>query len=119
HRTTPKSLAEIREAVRMDATHFNKTDDAVAYGDVDLLINNVARYMRIVPHDFERLSELGDEIEHYKQIFVEMADISQVEQLKKKIEQVAKFKDIKASKAELRGLRDRKEITEDEYDERR
>ena len=118
HRTSPKSLAEIREAVRLHAKHFRKTDEAVAYGNIDLLINNVARYMRIVPHNFDRLSELDDEIEHYKKIFVEMTDISHVEELKKKIEQVAKFKDIKTSKAELRSLRDQKKISEDEYDER-
>lgn len=118
HRGALESVAEIREAIRKDQWHFEKTDDAVAYGSLDLLWDRVTGYFRITPSNFENLAELTDEIEHYKKIFVEMTDVSHVERLKEKIKQVAEFKDLSARKAELRQLRDKKEITEDEYEER-
>jgi hypothetical protein len=118
HRSSPKSVAQIREAVANSSWHFSRTENAVAYGSLDLLWSKVTNYYGIVPSDFHELAVLTDEIDHYNRILVEMTEIAQVERLKEKIKKVTAFKDVAKTEAELDQLLDTGQIDREEYKQR-
>jgi hypothetical protein len=118
HRSEPRSIQDIRNAIKMHAQHFRSTEDAIAYGSINLLFDKVTRYFQITPSNFDSLSELTDEIEHYKKILVEMTDIAHVERLTEKIRKVTEFKAVANAEDELDRLLDEGEIDRPEYKRR-
>jgi type III restriction enzyme len=70
-----------------DTNRFYKQSDR-PYRNIDLLVRRVFEYFSIVPQEFERLKELEEEINHFKNIKVSLKDISE---LQAKVEQAKQF----------------------------
>jgi hypothetical protein len=58
--------------------------------DVGLLTDHILDYFSIMPEDFDRLKQVGEEIRYFKRITVALKDISE---LKAKVEAVREFED--------------------------
>lgn len=112
HEAEPAKLRVLRDSL-------SATDDYYRTGnrrfkDVGLLTDRILDYFSIMPEDFDRLKELGEEIRHFKRITVTLKDISE---LNAKIEAVRQFEEPGEIKANLKSRYKRGEITLDEYTE--
>lgn len=115
HRTAPKDFLSLQQTVADVDKYYEKDQDARAFKDIGLLWQNLIGYFNLTPKEFDRFKELEDEISHYKQILVTMKDISEVEELKKKIDVVKNFRSAEAQEAELDQLLDEGKINREEY----
>lgn len=82
------------------------------YRNIDLLVQRIFDFFRIRPKEFERLKQLEEEINHFKNIKVVLKDISD---LTSKVESVRQFEEPEVIKKQLREKLERKEIDLDEY----
>lgn len=110
HNAEPAKLNVLHESLAASDDRY-KTNGR-SFKNINLLVNRILDYFSVVPEDFDKLKELGDEIRHFKQITVSLKDISELE---KKIETVRDFEDTSVIKAGLKAKFERGEITLDEY----
>ena len=96
-----------------DTDRFYKQCDR-PYRNIDLLVRRIFDYFSIVPREFERLKQLEEEINHFKNIKVALKDISE---LSEKIEAVHQYTDPAAVEKELDAKLTIKEISLAEYKE--
>jgi len=87
---------------------------ARSYRNIDLLVRRIFDYFSIVPQEFERLKQLEEEINHFKNIKVSLKDISD---LSEKIEAVRHYTDPAEMEKQLDDKLAKKEITLKEYKE--
>ncbi|HWP81398.1 MAG TPA: DEAD/DEAH box helicase family protein [Bacteroidota bacterium] len=113
HDTEPSRLRVLHESLKNPANYY--LEDGQKFKNVEVLVNRVLEYFGIIPEEFKQMKELSDEIRHFKQITVSLADISELSQ---KVENVGKYRDTAKLEAELDGKLERREITLREYKQR-
>jgi superfamily II DNA or RNA helicase len=96
-----------------DTDRFYKQSDR-AYRNIDLLVRRIFDYFSIVPREFERLKQLEEEINHFKNIKVSLKDISD---LTEKVGAVRHYTDPAEIEKQLDDKLAKKEITLQEYKE--
>src|SRR3990172_5491815 len=85
---------------------YNKSDRP--YRNIDLLVRRIFDYFSIVPQEFERLKQLEEEINHFKNIKVSLKDISD---LTEKVDAVLHYTDPAEIEKQLDDKLAKKEIT--------
>jgi hypothetical protein len=75
-------------------------------------VRRIFDYFSIIPHEFDGLRKLGDEIKHFRNIKVSLRDISE---LTAKVEKVAQYQYPEPIKKELKAKFERKEISIDQF----
>ena len=106
----PQKIGLLTDSVSQTDRFYKKSDRA--YRSIDLLVRRILDYFSVVPQEFERLKNLEEEINHFKNIRVSLRDISD---LAGKIELVHQFEAPEAIKVKLRERLERKEIDLDQY----
>jgi superfamily II DNA or RNA helicase len=106
----PKKVGLMKDSVT-DTDRYYKPS-ARSYRNIDLLVRRIFDYFSIVPQEFERLKELEEEINHFKNIKVSLKDISD---LTGKVEAVRGFEDPEEIEKQLKEKFVRKEIDLNEY----
>lgn len=96
-----------------DTDRFYKQSDR-PYRNIDLLVRRIFDYFSIVPQEFERLKQLEEEINHFKNIKVSLKDISD---LTEKVDAVRHYTDPAEIEKQLDDKLAKKEITLKEYKE--
>jgi len=96
-----------------DTDRFYKPSDR-PYRNIDLLVRRIFDYFSIVPQEFERLKQLEEEINHFKNIKVSLKDISD---LTEKVDAVRHYTDPAEIEKQLDDKLAKKEITLQEYKE--
>jgi len=96
-----------------DTDRFYKQSDR-PYRNIDLLVRRIFDYFSIVPQEFERLKQLEEEINHFKNIKVSLKDISD---LTEKVDAVRHYTDPAEIEKQLDDKLAKKEITLQEYKE--
>lgn len=72
----PKKVGLMKDSVT-DTDRYYKPS-ARSYRNIDLLVRGIFDYFSIVPQEFERLKQLEEEINHFKNIKVALKDISEL-----------------------------------------
>jgi len=93
----PQKIGLLKDSVA-DTDRFYKKSDR-PYRNIDLLVRRIFDYFGVIPEEFDRLKEVQDEINHFKNIMVSLKDISD---LFAKVESVHQFEDPEAIKKELK-----------------
>jgi type III restriction enzyme len=106
----PRKIALLKESVA-DPKRFYKPSERF-YRNLDLLACRVFQYFDVIPQEFDRLKQVEDEINHFKNISVALKDITE---LATKVESVREFEDPAALKKELKEKFERTEINLEEY----
>ena len=106
----PQKIGLLQVSVT-DTDRFYKQSDR-SYHNIDLLVRRIFDYFSIVPQEFERLKQLEEEINHFKNIKVALKDISD---LTSKVESIRQFEEPEVIKKQLKEKLERKEIDLDEY----
>lgn len=96
---------------------FYKTTTDKRYKNIDILIQRIFDYLNVIPHEFEKLKELEEEIRHFKNIKVYLEDISVRKEIEEKIEKVCNFRDPHILEKELKEKFINGEISLEEYTE--
>jgi len=106
----PQRVSLLKASVT-DPERFYKRSDRF-YRNIDLLVQRVFDYFRVIPEEFERVKPLEDEINHFRNIRVALKDISD---LADKVESVRQSEDPDTIKRQLKKKLKRGEINLDEY----
>jgi len=85
----PKQVKALRDALAQNSLFAT---NGRRYGDLRRLLRRVVGYLNIPLEEVEGLKPLKDEICHFKHISVSLKDINKLEQLKRKVERVLKYK---------------------------
>lgn len=96
-----------------DTARFYKRSDKL-YKNIDLLVHRVFDYFSVVPQEFERLKQLEQEINHFRNIKVSLKDINN---LTEKIEAVRLYSDPVVIEKHLDDKLAKKQITLQTYKE--
>jgi len=110
HDAEPSKLRILQDSVVKPEEYFN--NEGRSFKNIGILVDRVLDYFSIVPKDFDRLKELGDEIRHFKHVTVSLKDISELSQ---KVETVAHYQNPENMETELDERLERGEITRSEY----
>ena len=113
HDLSPRQIGNLQMTMAAPETYIN-TAGGRKFGNIDILLPRLARYLDLVPRELEGFKPLDDEINHYRHIRVLLKDI---EELCRKIKAVQAYQDPAAQKAALREKRRSGEIDDDAYDE--
>jgi hypothetical protein len=80
----PKDVKILRE--NLDSQVNLKIETEVrSFRNIDLLINEFFKYLRIVPEEFKEFKELEEEIKHFKNIKVYLKEISELQDKIKRV----------------------------------
>lgn len=109
----PKDVGLLR-ASATDTDHFYKPSDR-AYRNIDLLVRRIFDYFKIVPKEFDRLKQLEEEINHFKNVKVSLKRVSDLADLREKVESVHSYEDPAAIKKQLKKKFEVGEIDLDAY----
>lgn len=108
----PQKVGLLQVSV-IDTDRFYKQSDR-PYRNIDLLVRRIFDYFSIVQQEFERLKQLEEEINHFKNIKVLLKDISD---LTEKVDAVRHYTDPAEIEKQLDDKLAKKEITLQEYKE--
>lgn len=98
HDLSPRQIGYVQKSIAEPDTYFH-TSGGRKFGNVNILLPRLTRYLDILPRELEGFKPLEDEINHYKHIRVLLKDI---EELRHKIKAVQEYKDPNAQKAALK-----------------
>lgn len=98
HDLSPQQIGYLQKSISKPDTYFN-TSGGRKFGNVNILLPRLARYLDIFPSELERFKSMDGEINHYLHIRVLLKGI---EDLRKKIQAVQAFKDPEAQKSVLK-----------------
>jgi len=98
--------------LRADVGKNNFGEEKSSIKNIDLLVQKVFDYYSIIPKEFKCFKELGDEINHFRNIKVYLKDITE---LKRKIDKVKSFKDPTVLEKEVDNKFDSGKITREQY----
>lgn len=87
-RTEPRKISFLRKII-MEDSNFRPYEKS--HSDIYLLLQRIFDYFSVIPKDFEKLKELEEEINHFKNIKVHLENIDDLIELKKKIEVVKEY----------------------------
>ncbi len=111
HNATPRQIGLLHRTLSKPDTYFN-TSTGRMYGSLEILLPRLFTYFDIIPQEFDRLKPLDGEINHFRHIKVQLADITE---LQAKIDKVAAYKDPATAKIALKEQFAAGEIDLDEY----
>lgn len=111
HDLSPQQIGYLQKSVADPDTHFN-TSGGRKFGNINILLPRLTRYLDIIPSELEGFKPLETEINHYKHIRVLLKDI---EELRRKIKAVQQFSDPEARKTFLKQQLSVGEIDLDSY----
>jgi len=108
----PQKVGLLQASVT-DTGRFYKQSERT-YRNIELLVQRILDYFSIVPQEFERLKQLEDEINHFKNIKVSLKDISD---LTEKVDTVRHYTDPAELEKHLDDKLAKKKITLQQYKE--
>jgi hypothetical protein len=111
HDLSPQQIGYVQKSVADPDTYFN-TSGGRKFGNINILLPRLTRYLDIIPSELEGFKTLDTEINHYKHIRVLLKDI---EELRKKIKAVQQFSDPESRKTVLKRQLNVGEIDIDAY----
>lgn len=94
HDLAPRQIGYLAKILAEPDTYFN-TGEGRKFGNVNILLPRLMRYLDILPGELEGFKALENEINHYRHIRVLLKDI---EELRKKIKAVQEYRDPEAEK---------------------
>lgn len=89
HDLAPRQIGYLNKVLAAPETYFN-TGEGRKFGNVNILLPRLMRYLDIMPGELEGFKALEGEINHYRRIRVLLKDI---EELRKKIKAVQEYRD--------------------------
>jgi len=114
HDAAPKDIALLNRCLEHQEECFNIQSDR-RYGRIEILIQRLFDYFKVVPMQADHMKPLKDEIHHFRHIKVFLKDITD---LQAKIQQVRSYRDPKEEQdALIKGLQERR-ISPDTFKQR-
>ncbi len=98
HDLTPRQIGYVQKSITEPETYFN-TAGGRKFGNVNILLPRLTRYLDLVPSELDGFKSLETEINHYQHIRVLLKDI---EELRRKIQLVQEYRDPASQKAMLK-----------------
>ncbi len=111
HDLSPQQIGYVQKSVADPDTYFD-TSGGRKFGNINILLPRLVRYLDIIPCELEGFKPLEAEINHYKHIRVFLKDI---EELRRKIKAVQQFSDPEERKTFLKQRLATGEINIDTY----
>jgi len=108
YNSEPRKVRLLRDRLT-DKNNFKFVDKS--FKNVDLLIERIFEYFDIMPEEFEGLRELSEEIRHFKNVKVDLKDISEIQN---RIEVMRKYPSIVKELKSQYG-----KISREEYDKKK
>jgi len=96
HDLTPEMTTRLRRSILSPIDTFKHSDRT--YGDIKLLVKHLTDYLGFVPREFDSLFPVSTEICHFENIAVYVSDVGE---LKRKIENVRRHSEVAAAESEL------------------
>ena len=113
HGVAPRMVRLLNRSLANHDEFYNT--DGPRVKNLDVLARRVFSHLGIVPDELDRLKPMTDEIQHYKNIVIELRDIAE---LAEKVAAVRDYRDPEAEEQELDALLDAKKISREEYKKR-
>lgn len=88
---TPKQILKLRESLVEEEQYYKSTDRTIK--NIDILIQRIFKYFDVTIEELKEFKQIEDEIRHYKGIKVFMDDISNLINLKKKLDIMKNYPD--------------------------
>jgi len=88
YNTEPRKISLLRK-ITMEDSNFRPYEKSC--NNIHLLLQRIFDYFSVMPKDFEKLKELEEEINHFRNIKVYLENINDLMELKKKIEVVKEY----------------------------
>jgi superfamily II DNA or RNA helicase len=107
HHATPQGVRWLQASLRDPNRYFN-TRDGRRYGRMDLLIERLLAYFRVIPQEVDRMKPLEEEIRHFRHIRVFLRDIREL------IEKVKRVKELPRRLQELSVRYESRQLSFDE-----
>lgn len=107
----PKLIGMLKQSLEQEWGKFYREGER-EFRNPDLLTRRVLSYLGIAPHEFDHLKELDEEIRHYRNVQVTLADISELQRDVDAVRDAARKPD---RERELDEKLDRGEITRAQY----
>lgn len=98
HNLSPHQIGLVRQTVKEPARYFSE-ERGRKFGNVNILLPRLTRYLDILPAELDGFQPLTDEISHYQHIRVLLQDI---DELRRKIKAVQEYQDPEAQKKMLK-----------------
>ncbi len=89
HDLSPQQIGYLQTTLAAPQTYFNPNTDK-KFGSANILLPRLARYLDLVPREWDSFKTLDTEINHYRHIRVVLENI---EELRRKIEAVQAYQD--------------------------
>jgi hypothetical protein len=112
HRAAPRTAATLRHTVDKSNKYFLAPDKPRHYKHVNILMRRVIDYFALTPQELDRVQPLQDEIQHFLHIKVDLADITELSALIKRIREYQPFQQ---RARELLQRYDAKQISMEDY----
>jgi hypothetical protein len=112
YETEPGKIEILRASLSNPNEYYKQ--NGRSFKNINLLAQRIFDYFSVIPEEFERLKELKEEIQHFRNIKVSLKDIGE---LNHSIDTVRQYKDPSALEKELDEKLTRNEITLEEYKE--
>jgi hypothetical protein len=110
YETEPGKIEILRASLSNPNEYYKQ--NGRSFKNINLLAQRIFDYFSVIPEEFERLKELKEEIQHFRNIKVSLKDIGE---LNHSIDTVRQYKDPSALEKELDEKLTRNEITLEEY----
>lgn len=111
HGLMPQQIALLQQTLATPETYFNPHTTR-RYGSYEIMLPRLAQYFAVIPNEVQGFKPLEEEIRHFKHIRVHLKDL---EELRRKIDAVRRYKNPRAEKEELKNRLREKAIDIDEY----
>lgn len=85
-----EKLKFIRNSVERKGDYYLFSQDR-RIGSVDVIMQRILDYLSVVPEELDKFKVLEEEIRHFKNVKVYISDLSKLQELKEKIEEVRNY----------------------------
>jgi hypothetical protein len=101
HDLMPRQIGCLDATLATPETFFN-TNTGKRFGNVNILLPRLTRYLDLVPSELDGFKSLETEINHYQHIRVVRVLLKDIEELRRKIQAVQEYRDPAAQETMLR-----------------